>query len=264
MMWKILLYALIGYTALCGIVFIFQHKLLYMPDHTKVSKVQAMDNGLNFWPSFDNFQGLITQTGLVEPKGTIIVFHGNAGTALDRNFYASALSRQAYRVILSEYPGYGGRLGKPSENVLAEDAIKTIHLAYQAYGEPLILWGESLGCGVVASAVQQTRIPVKGVVLFLPWDSLTNLAQTHYPFLPVKWLIKDKYDSVENLKGFTGNIGVILAGNDEIIPVKHGKNLYESIRANKKLWVFDNATHNEMPVAPGLPWWEEVISFISE
>jgi pimeloyl-ACP methyl ester carboxylesterase len=264
MIWKLLLYALIGYMALCTVVFIFQRKLLYLPSNIQLSEQQASDIGLLYWPSFDNFQGFISQRELADATGTVIVFHGNAGAAYHRNYYSKALSIQNLRVILAEYPGYGGRNRRPTEDTLVEDALQTISLVYQEYGGPLYLWGESLGGGVVSSAVSKTDIPLKGAVLFTPWDTLPNLAQTHYWYFPTRWLVWDKYNNIENLQGFEGNIAVILAGNDEVVPVQHGKKLYDSITANKKLWLFEGASHNEMPIEAELNWWKEVIAFISE
>ncbi len=201
MIWKILLYALTGYVMLCSIVFVFQRKLLYLPNEIQLSEEHAIDEGLLYWPSFENFQGFISQEEPVDAKGTVIVFHGNAGAAYHRSFYAKALSIQNLRVILAEYPGYGGRVGQPGEDVLVKDALETIRLAYQEYGEPLFVWGESLGAGVVSGAVSKTDIPIKGMVLFLPWDSLPNLAQTHYWYLPARWLVLDKYNNIDNLQG---------------------------------------------------------------
>jgi fermentation-respiration switch protein FrsA (DUF1100 family) len=264
MTWKYLLYALIGYMALCSIVFIFQRKLLYLPSNIQLSEQQAGDLGLRYWLSFDNFRGFISQRELVNTKGTVIVFHGNAGGAYHRGYYVKALSNQNLRVVLAEYPGYGGRPGKLSENALVDDARETIKLAYQAYGDPLFLWGESLGGGVAASAAGKTDIPIKGLVLFTPWDTLPDLAKTHYWYLPARWLVLDKYKNIENLRGFEGNIAVILAGSDEVVPMQHGKKLYDSITANKKLWLFEGASLNEMPIEAELNWWKEVISFISE
>ncbi len=261
---KILLYALAGYVMFVSIIFIFQRKLLYLPDESRLSEERAITEGLLYWPSFENFRGFVSRPELVDPKGTVIVFHGNAGAAYHRSFYAKALSRQNLRVILSEYPGYGGRGGKPSEKVLVTDALETIRLAYQEYGAPLFVWGESLGGGVVSGAVSETDIPIRGVVLFLPWDSLPNLAQTHYRYLPARWMVLDKYNNIDNLQRYEGNIAVILAENDEVIPVRHGKKLYDSISTEKKLWLFQGAGHNEMPVEPELHWWQEVIEFISQ
>jgi pimeloyl-ACP methyl ester carboxylesterase len=262
MMWKILFSILIGYLALCAVVFLLQRKMLYLADETRFPEERVRNLGLRYWPSVAHFQGFTGQDEPVAPKGTIIVFHGNAGAALDRGFYVKALSRLNFRVILAEYPGYGGRAGQPGEEVLVRDALVTIRLAYQMYGAPLIVWGESLGCGVAAGAVGRTDTPLQGVVLFLPWDSLPELAQTHYPYLPARWLVLDTYDTVENMRGYTGNVAVLLAGNDEVIPLRHGQRLYDVLTTTKKLWLFAGARHNEMPVAADLPWWREVTDFV--
>ena len=262
--WKIFLYALTGYLVLCFLLFVFQRKLLYLPSQHLFSEEEISNEGLRYWPSHDNFRGFINRDDQIDADGTVIVFHGNAGTAFHRSHYVQALSKQNLRVILAEYPGYGGRDGRPSEQVLVNDALETITLAYQEFGEPLFLWGESLGCGVVSSAISQIKIPVEGVVLFLPWDTLPDLAQTHYWYFPTRWLVLDKFNSVKNLQGYEGRIAVLLAGNDEVVPVKHGKNLYASLTTEKKRWIFENSRHNEVPVAPQLKWWQEVVDFISQ
>jgi alpha-beta hydrolase superfamily lysophospholipase len=264
MIWKKTLYVLIGYAALCVLVFVFQRRFLYFPLGGQLSQEMAGAEGLRYWPSYEGFRGF---TSLVEPadaKGTLIVFHGNAGAAYHRTYYEWALSNQNMRVILAEYPGFGGRDGGASERALVEDALETIRLAHQMYGEPLYLWGESLGAGVVSGALRKTGIPIKGVVLFTPWDTLPDLAQTHYPYLPARWLVLDKYDNIENLQGYEGNVAVLLAGNDEVVPLQHGQRLYDAITANKRLWSFEGATHNTMPVEAEQPWWQEVIAFISQ
>jgi len=262
MIWKMLLFILVGYVALCLIVFIFQRKLLYLPFGDQLSEEHANYIGLHHWPSFDNFHGYVSSAEPDEILGTVIVFHGNAGTAYQRDFYVDALSPQNMRVILAEYPGYGGRDGHPSEDILVKDSLEIISLAYEMYGEPIYLWGESLGSGVVSSAVEKTDVPIKGIVLFLTWDSLPELAQTHYWFLPARWLVLDKYDNLKNLEDYGGKIAVILTEDDEVIPVKHGMRLYDSISTEKKLWVFEGFTHNEIPVGPDLPWWKDVIEFV--
>ena len=264
MFWRILLYALIIYVPFCAIAFIFQRKLLYLPNDFRLSEERVLEQGLSYWPSVEDYRGFIGSQGSDDVRGTVIVFHGNAGAAYDRDYYVEALSPLGLRVILAEYPGYGGRAGHPSEVELVTDALETIRLAYESYGEPLYVWGESLGGGVGSSAVSQTNVPIQGLVLFLPWDSLPSLAQTHYWFLPARWLVLDRYDNIDNLRQFDGNIAVLLASDDEVIPVQHGQRLYDSLTASKQLWRFENSRHNTVPVAAELPWWKEVIEFIAQ
>jgi hypothetical protein len=263
MIWKILLLGLFGYGLLLLLVFGLQRKMLYLPSNFRLSEQAAAREGLRYWPSLENYRGFSGAEEAAQAQGTVIVFHGNAGAAYHRSFYVDALTRQGLRVILAEYPGYGGRAGHPSEAVLVEDARETIRLVYRAYGEPLYLWGESLGAGVVSGAISQTDTPIKGAVLFLPWDSLPNLAQTIYWYFPARWLVLDTYNSVEKLRHFDGKVAVILAEADEVIPLRHGQALYDSITTTKKLWLFEQARHNEMPVGPDLAWWQEVVDFIT-
>ena len=264
MNWRILLYVLIVYVTLCAIAFLFQRKLLYLPSNFELSEEQVLEEGLRYWPSSEDFRGFIGSQGSADAKGTVIVFHGNAGAAYHRDYYVKALSNLGLRVILAEYPGYGGRTGNPSEEALVTDALETLRLAYESYGEPMYVWGESLGGGVGSAVVSQTNVPIQGLVLFLPWDSLPSLAQTHYWFLPARWLVLDRYDNIENLRQFDGNIAVLLADDDEVIPVQHGQRLYDALTARKQLWRFENSRHNTVPVAAELPWWKEVIEFISQ
>ena len=263
MLGRIVIYIVIGYLVLCTGTFFMQRRMLYLPDTTFLSPERAASHGLRHWPSVEQFHGFIGDPGPIEAQGTVIVFHGNAGAAFHRGMYVQALTRRNLRVILAEYPGYGGRDGKPSEEVLVQDAMATIRLAHQQFGDPLYLWGESLGCAVVAGALRQTETPVEGTVLFLPWDTLADLAQTHYWYLPARWLVLDRYDSIDNLREYQGRIAVVLAGADEVVPVYHGQRLYASLTTEKKVWLFAGANHNNMPVAPELAWWSEVVDFLS-
>ena len=89
-----------------------QNNMLYYPDSRLPSESELTAKGLQFWPAGPTgYRGYIRTGGIKNIKGTIIVFHGNAGTAADRDYYLSALGSMGYRVILAEYPGYGGRKG---------------------------------------------------------------------------------------------------------------------------------------------------------
>ena len=261
---KTVLTILIAYAVLTAVVFASQRRLLYLPSTNSLTEPSAAARGLRFWPEYTNYRGFINADQNIQAKGTIIVFHGNAGSAIDRDYYIQALAHLGYRIIIAEYPGYGGRSGQPSEAVFRADAITTIQLARQQFGPPIFLWGESLGSGVVAAAVAESAAIADGLILLTPWDSLPSLAQAIYWFLPARWLVLDRYDNIKNLQSFQSRIAVVLAEQDEVIPTRHGRRLYESIAAPKALWVFKNAGHNTWPVQAGQPWWQEVMDYVSE
>lgn len=260
---KIFITVILLYLAFATFSFFLQRTMLYFPGKKLPSEEWAQMSGLSFWPVPDeNYRGFVGVDLSSEPKGTIIVFHGNAGMAADRSYYVRALTPLGYRVLLSEYPGYGGRSGSPSEEKFVADARETVELAYQEFGSPIFLWGESLGCGVASALAAESPIPIAGVILVTPWDSLPRLAQSIYWFFPSRWFVLDKYDNVSNLQSYDGRVAVALAEKDEVIPFRHGRRLYESLDSPKKLWIFEDAGHNSWPVHPEASWWKEVMQFV--
>ncbi len=263
MLLRVTLYILVAYLALTTLVFFFQRRLLYYPSSNLPSESALQVLGLQYWPApGSDYRGFI-DTGVKAPvKGTVMVFHGNAGAASDRLYYTRALAPLGYRVLLMEYPAYGGRAGKLGETAFSADAKQSIALAHRSFGPPLFLWGESLGAGVVATLASDSTLPIAGVALITPWDSLTHLAQRIYWFLPVRWLVRDRYDSILNLQAYDKPVAVLVADRDDIIPKAHGLRLYESIRSPKKLWMFAHGGHNNWPRLPQEPWWQEVMDFL--
>jgi len=262
---KLIISILVIYFALIIILFFTQRKLLYFPTNNFPTEKSLEAKGLAYWNFNDNsYDGLISTEPKNNAKGTIIVFHGNASTADHLDEYVRALVPRGYRIILAEYPGYAIRTGNPSESILVADARRIVNLIDQEYGEPIYLWGESLGCGVVASTVADSSLSVAGIVLINPWDSLGNLAQNIYWFVPVRAILLDKFDSINNLKSFKGKVAILISEKDQVIPPKFGLNLYDSIKSDKQLWTFANAGHNSWPNGSQESWWQEVIDFISK
>jgi pimeloyl-ACP methyl ester carboxylesterase len=246
-------------------VFDIQYKLLYYPNSSLPSRESLSADNLQFWPSETrDYRAFVSDSNQSEYKGTIVIFHGNAGTAADRSYYVKALHPLGYRVLLVEYPGYGARNGDLGELSFVNDARETVKLAFKQYGTPIYLLGESLGCGVVAATVKDLPVPIDGIVLITPWDTLLSVANEKFPLFPVRFLLKDKYDSIENLKGFQGRIAIIGAERDEIIPMRHADELYRSLSGSKRKWVIDGVGHNDWPMSVDRRWWHEVMGFVSE
>lgn len=242
-----------------------QDRLLYFPDAASVEASVAATGAplARPWPGRDDFRGVLVEPPAVPVRGTVLVFHGNAGHAGHRGEYAERFGALGWRVLLVEYPGYGARPGRVGETTMVTDAAQTIDRARRQFGRPLVVVGESLGAGVAAGAVGtdlQAGSGVDGLVLITPWDTLAGVAAHHYPWLPVRWLLADRYDSVAALRGFSGPTVVVVAGSDEIVPPRFGLALYEGLSGRKRLRRVEGAGHNDWIDCVGEPWWGELIS----
>jgi uncharacterized protein len=256
---RVVLYVLLFFGALA----LFQDRLLYFPDTPPLATViaEAGRDGLAPWPGAEDYRGLAR-----EPAGparaTVVLFHGNAGHAGHRAWYAEALTRLGLRVILAEYPGYGPRSGRLGEAALVADAVRTIALARQRFAGPLLVGGESLGAGVAAAAVAQSPAGIAGLLLITPWDRLENVARFHYPWAPVGWLLRDRYDSVSNLARYDGRVLVAVAERDSIVPARFGTALEVALTQPKRLLVIPGADHNDWPEQVDAMWWRDAIDFL--
>jgi uncharacterized protein len=242
-----------------------QNTFLYFPGSSAPSVASLNAAHMKPWPpSATDYRGLVASSEVMRPIGTIVVFHGNGGTAADRAFYVRAVSPLGYRVILAEYPRYGGRRGELGEKAFVADANETVRLVFEQFGEPLYLLGESLGCGVAAAVAREASVKVDGIILITPWDTLASVAQSKFPFLPVRLLLTDTYDSIGNLKAFKGSIAVVGAEQDDIIPIKHANDLYSSLpNTKKRMWIIKEAGHNDWPMRTDTSWWKEITDFAS-
>jgi uncharacterized protein len=249
--------------AACLIVFtgvaILQDQFVYFPEKAAIEDV--VSDGLRAWPTPEAFRGLVAEPDGTA-RGTAIVFHGNAGHAGHRSFYAAALTRLGLRVILAEYPGYGPRDGALGEESLVADAEETIALAHRLYGTPLLLIGESIGAGVAAAASSRERDKIAGLMLLTPWDHFEHVAAYHYPWLPVKWLLRDRYDSATHLAPLRLPVLVVVAERDSIVPARFGEALYNALAGPRQLKIVKAAGHNDWIGYVDDTWWREAIDFL--
>ncbi len=220
---------------------LMQERMLYFP--ARVSVAQASAGGLQPWPAAQDFRGLLAPAK-GEPRGTAVVFHGNAGHAGQRAYLAQALGARGLRVML------------------VDDAAQSIDLAHRQFGAPLLVVGESLGAGVAAAAAARQREQVAGLMLITPWDRLEHVASFHYPWLPVKWLLRDRYDSVAHLAGFGRPVVVAVAAQDDIVPERFGRALHAALPEPRLLLSLPQAGHNDWPAHAGAAWWQQAVDFM--
>ena len=261
-----LLRVVIAYSLFLVALYVFQRHLLHHPDtydHAVLIR-NAQAEGGSLWPSDTAYRGILFANPNQDSRGTILLFHGNAGSALDRGYYVRHLLPLGFRIILLEYPGYGNRAGDLDEDSLTADGASSLRLASEQFGPPIYVVGESLGGGVAAASYARASIPVAGIVLITPWDTLANVAQSIYWFLPARYLTKDSYDSVANLKGFAGPLAIIQAGNDDLVPGSSTQSLFESFAGKKRLWRMEGATHNTWDQFADRRLWTQLGTYLTE
>lgn len=262
---RLILFCAAIYLVLLLFLFVKQRSLIFQPDNSPfhVNNAEWLKTPAA-WPSEQNRFGYLIEPD--NPVGTIIVFHGNAGQALHRAYYANVLAAQNYRVILAEYPGYGGRPGEPSQAILVDSGRRLITEAANTFPKaPIHLIGESMGSGVVSAIVSHNWQPTQtqniiSIVLITPFDSLAAVAQTHYWYMPAKWMVRDKFDNIKNLQNFSGMKQVILAGRDAVVPFQHGETLYKHLNQPKQRYVLETADHSNWIEHVDSGWWQTLLS----
>jgi hypothetical protein len=190
----------------------------------------------------------------------ILVVHGNAGSALHRIDFARQLQRvQPLNVYILEYPGYGERPGTPSQQNLLRAGTEAVQLLTNS--GPVYIIGESLGTGVAAYLASSFPESVAGLLLFCPYNNLTDVAKYHTSSLvPVNLLLRDRFPSDQWLQNYRGPVAVLVAKEDRIVPARFGRRLYDGYNGPKKLWEIPGAGHDDVFIRPQ-NWWGEVFDF---
>jgi uncharacterized protein len=254
---RVLLLVALAWLAL----YFYQDKLLHYP--TAVSREQALAEAaasrLAPWPDAASPRAWLRSPP--KARGTVILFHGNGGNALHRAWFADEMEKLGLRTLLAEYPGYGHRSGGYAERAMAADARETIALARQAFGQPLIVAGESLGAAVAAAA-QDGAPAADAILLITPWATLREVAALHYPWLPLGLLLRDRYDSAAALAKFSGRQAVLLASQDSLIPAEQGRRLFAHLQGRKWLIELPGADHNDWMEYMTEAAWRDLIDLL--
>ena len=220
------------YVLLLVIVFSFQRNLLYHPstdnylkDHvanepTEIEKVKitTMDNiDLAAWFYNKN----------IEKFKTILFFHGNAGFLENRTYKLNHFKDLNVNFLIIAWRGFSGNAGKPSEAGLYRDAAGAIKwLKSKGITEKnIILYGESLGTGVAVEVAQNKNYA--GIILESPYTSMVNVGKKYYPFFPVRFLLKDKFENYKKITNISVPVLIIHGKIDKIVPFAMGEKMYQ-------------------------------------
>ena len=226
---SILFLVLAGYLLVTFVLYFFQRSIIYYPTvnnyfgeklNIPVEKVKIKtedDIELLSWYHSKNS----------EDYKTILFLHGNAGTLENRIYKINHFKDVNVNFLIIAWRGFSGNKGKPSEKGLYEDAKSAIKWLKNKgiKEENIIIYGESLGTGVAVEIAQNKNFA--GVILEAPFTSMVNVGKTKYPFFPVSFLLKDKYESDKKIKNIKSPIFIMHGEVDKIIPFWMGEKMYE-------------------------------------
>lgn len=252
------------YAGLCLLAFLAQRRMMYVPDRDGEPEAlqRAIRVGLVPWQ--DGQGRTLGWRRAVRGQGPrILVLHGNAGDALGRADYLPVLEAAGFQSVLLEYPGYGPRDGEPSEKALVADARAALRRLKAEAPGPVFLLGESLGSGVAVQAAAAERGAVAGLLLVVPFARMTEVAAGHYPYLPMKVLLRDRWDSLEAVRGYPGPVAILIAERDEVVGADQGRRLAQGCPGPVRVWEVPRVGHNGLPLMPGRPPWSEALAFLA-
>jgi pimeloyl-ACP methyl ester carboxylesterase len=249
-----LITAIIAVLAL--VLFLAQDKLILFPTADDPD-MQSIVAGAMPWTDGGVYRGLVFEPDEAA-RGTILFYHGNAGTARHREPYARVLTRLRYRVVLQEYPGFSARPGSATVRGALASALEDAALASRTWTGPIYAMGESFGAGMAAQVAGSHRDKLDGVVLFTPWSSLASLANEQFS-IPLSFMLHKSLDSAEALRNYPGNVVIIGAERDTLIPIAHAKALARSLPRATYIEL-PGAGHNDWFAAMNKEVWEEVLN----
>ena len=220
------------YVLLLTIVFSVQRNLLYHPsvdnylkdevtnEPTEIEKVKitTVDNiDLVAWFYNKN----------IEKFKTILFFHGNAGSLENRTYKLNHFKDLNVNFLIIAWRGFSGNAGKPNEAGLYRDAAGAIKwLKSKGITEKnIILYGESLGTGVAVEVAQNKNYA--GIILESPYTSMVNMGKKYYPFFPVRFLLKDKFENYKKITNISVPVLIIHGKIDKIVPFAMGRKIYQ-------------------------------------
>lgn len=198
-------------------------------------------------------------------KATLIISHGNAGNISHRIPIIRELQRRKFNVLMYDYRGYGRSEGSPDEEGVYKDGRAVFDHALklpEVNARRVILWGTSLG-GAVAVEVATHR-KVAGLILESTFTSAKDVARVVYPFLPVQFFMRTKFNSIEKIKALSVPVLVIHGSHDTIIPPGLGRKLYNAANEPKEFYEIPGADHNDTFFVGGEDYYHRIDRFVAK
>jgi pimeloyl-ACP methyl ester carboxylesterase len=238
----------VGYGGFVVLLFIFQRTMMYpVPQTTRTAPAAA---------GFPQAQEIVLDTEdgekviawHVPPQGgkpVVIFFHGNGEVLAWREPRFRRLTADGTGLIALSFRGYGGSTGSPTEAGLLHDGAAAYRFAAAHYPpERIVPWGYSLGSGVAVAVAAEH--PVGKLILEAPYTSMADIAAAMFPFVPVRWLVRDQFRSDERIAKIKVPVLVMHGDKDSVIAMSFGEKLFALVQGRKRLVRFPLGTHVDL------------------
>lgn len=182
------------------------------------------------------------------PAAVVLLLHGNGGNVTSMTDELALLSKIGVAALAIDYRGYGKSSGSPTEQgVLADARAARAWLAKRTSvaEDDIVLWGFSLGGGVAVDLAANDG--ARGLVLQNTFTSLPDAAAYHYPWLPVRWLMRNRLDSASKIALYRGPLLQCHGTADGVVPFELGKQLFALANEPKRFLEISNGDHNDLP-----------------
>ena len=236
---------IIAYIVVIIFVYFYQRNLLYHPSENNYQNDTIQFNYEEIFIKVNDeikLKSWIINKDLKNFK-TLVFFHGNAGDLSNRIYKLNELDKLDINILLISWRGFSGNEGYPTEKNLYEDAEAAIDWLNKkkVSNSQIILYGESLGTGVAVEIASKNNF--NSIILESPFTSIENSAKIYYPYLPVSFLLKDRYDSISKIKKINSPILIMHGRKDDIVPFFMGKKLFEKANSPKDSYFTDIDDH---------------------
>ncbi len=205
-----------------------QRHLVYAPDPRNVPPASAGLDGVDErWIEAPDGVRVVAWHGAARPgRATLLYFHGNGGNLALRAERIRRFMAQGWGVYMMSYRGYSGSGGVPSEADNVADAKRAWLdlLRTGTRARDVVIYGESLGTGVAARVALEA--PAAGLILDAPFTSIVDIGETRYPMLPVRWLLANRYETIDVIGQVRLPLLVVHGEADRIVPVEMGRKVF--------------------------------------
>ena len=245
---KLTLALAVAYLLPLSLIYVLQRQLIYAPAVERTPPQAVALAGVHeVILRLADGAALYSWHAPAPPGGeTILYFHGNGGSIRHRTRPLKEFTARGYGFFILGYPGYGGSQGTPSQASFVAAAELAYDYLVDAGVAPdgLVLHGQSLGSAVAVQLA--VRRPVGAVVLTAPMSSVRDIAESQYPWLPVRWLLKDPFLSSSVVSTIDAPLLIVHGREDRIIPIESGRALFAAAAEPKTFVAIDGARHNDL------------------